>query len=259
MLPATQKDHTAATSNCARKLVLTTSWDDGDPLDIRVAELLSRYGLTGTFYVPCQNELRVLDGGTIRELAQSFEIGAHTVHHEDVTNVMDSIARKEIVDSKRWIEEATGKSCRAFCFPMGRFALRHLEMVREAGFATARTVEMLSFDAPQNTNGVALVPTTLQAFPHGKLCYWRNFAKRFRAKDVPILFAIGAATDWAAAAISLLGLAQERGGVFHVWGHSREIEESGQWKNLERVFRAMHEVKQDGVCVTNSELCDSVN
>ena len=32
-----------------RVAYITTSWDDGHPLDFRVAELLAKYGLPGTF------------------------------------------------------------------------------------------------------------------------------------------------------------------------------------------------------------------
>ena len=38
-----------------RKLVVTTSWDDGYPADLRVAELLAKHGVAGTFYVPNRN------------------------------------------------------------------------------------------------------------------------------------------------------------------------------------------------------------
>ena len=33
---------------------MTTSWDDGHPLDYRIAEMLQEYGLRGTFYIPKQ-------------------------------------------------------------------------------------------------------------------------------------------------------------------------------------------------------------
>ena len=32
--------------------MITTSWDDGHPLDIRLAELLATYGLRGHFMCP---------------------------------------------------------------------------------------------------------------------------------------------------------------------------------------------------------------
>ncbi len=237
---------------------MTTSWDDGHPLDFRVADLLSKYGLKGTFYIPCENGQKVMSGRQIGELAKSFEIGAHTVHHVDLTSVTDSIARVEISESKRRMEEASGEPCRIFCFPRGRFDRRHVAMLGEAGFWAARTVELLSLERPTQMNGVAMVPTTVQAYPHSTMSYWKNLAKRLAVTNLPLLFKIGAANDWAAVAISLLELARKRGGVFHLWGHSKEIDESGQWMNVERVFTAMRDLGRDANCVGNSELCYSV-
>jgi peptidoglycan-N-acetylglucosamine deacetylase len=35
---------------------LTTSWDDGHPFDLRVADLPKKYRLRGTFYVPMKSQ-----------------------------------------------------------------------------------------------------------------------------------------------------------------------------------------------------------
>ena len=32
--------------------IVTTSWDDGDRADVRIAELLQSRGILGTFYIP---------------------------------------------------------------------------------------------------------------------------------------------------------------------------------------------------------------
>jgi hypothetical protein len=45
------------------------------------------------------------------------------------------------------------------------------------------------------------------------------------------------------------------GGVFHLWGHSWEIEEKGQWENLEAVLKTMSSWREKWQGVTNSELC----
>jgi hypothetical protein len=34
-----------------KNVVVTTSWDDGHKLDLKVSELMQKYNLTGTFYV----------------------------------------------------------------------------------------------------------------------------------------------------------------------------------------------------------------
>src|SRR5690242_2717989 len=113
--------------------VVTTSWDDGHPLDQRVADLLAKYGVAGTFYVPFKNSRPVMTDSEMRQLAKAFELGAHTVSHIVLTTVSEKTAEFEIVESKKRIEDVTGHPCNVFCFPSGRFRARHVEMVRRAG------------------------------------------------------------------------------------------------------------------------------
>ena len=60
---------------------ITTSWDDGHPLDLRVAELLTKHRIGGTFYIPRIAEKETMSAAHIRQLSLAFEIGAHTLHH----------------------------------------------------------------------------------------------------------------------------------------------------------------------------------
>lgn len=240
-------------------LIMTTSWDDGHPLDFRVADLLAKYGLQGTFYIPFECEHAVLTAPQMSELARNFEVGAHTLHHVDLTQTSDAIANSEIAGSRHAIEEITGRACNSFCFPKGRFGRQHLAMVNDAGFSAARTVELFSLDAPSSADGLALIPTTVQAFPHKPLAYWKNCAKRLKVKNLQRIIEFRTNQDWASLAIRLLGYAAKFGGVFHLWGHSWEVEQSGEWQGLERVFAAMERHKRDGICVTNFEVCQSTN
>ena len=34
------------------RLIVTTSWDDGSIQDLKLGELLMKYGIKGTFYIP---------------------------------------------------------------------------------------------------------------------------------------------------------------------------------------------------------------
>jgi glycosyltransferase involved in cell wall biosynthesis len=236
------------------RFAITTSWDDGHPLDLRIAELLAKHGLRGTFYVPLENTLSTLSAVQIRDLSSAFEVGAHTLHHLVLTTLPSDRARAEIVQSKARLEEITGKRCKVFCFPKGRYANAHLEMLGEAGFTGARTIELLSFNRPRAEHGIAIMPTTLQACPHPTFTYVRNAAKRFRFKALGSVLLHSHGTDWAATALALLDQAQESGGVFHLWGHSWEIEEYQQWQALDRVLAAMAEYNRPATCVANSEL-----
>lgn len=237
-------------------LAITTSWDDGHPLDLRVAELLAKHGLRGTFYVPLENSRPTLDPRNIRELSRAFEIGAHTLHHIDLTTLRSDAARAEICESKAALEQITGRECKVFCFPKGRYAGHHLAMTAEAGFTAVRTVELMSLDRPRKENGLAVIPTTIQAYSHRPFAYLRNCAKRRR--NLFTCFRYGMNGEWVSVAASMLELALVRGGVFHVWGHSWEVEEFEQWKALDRVFAALAQVSRTASCMTNSELCTHV-
>jgi peptidoglycan/xylan/chitin deacetylase (PgdA/CDA1 family) len=214
---------------------ITTSWDDGHPLDLHLAELLRKYGLPGTFYVPLDHELPVVTPSQIRELSADFEVGGHTLHHCDLLTIPASLARREITDCKSELEQICGRACTSFCFPKGHFSREHVRMVRAAGYRTARTVELMSLEMPQMQDGVALLATTIQAVPAGLSQVARNSLKRLR----PTIFfrhLFFGKSDWVGTAEAVLEYVLNRGGVFHLWGHSWEIDRMGQWDNLERVF-----------------------
>jgi glycosyltransferase involved in cell wall biosynthesis/peptidoglycan/xylan/chitin deacetylase (PgdA/CDA1 family) len=238
-----------------RSVLVTTSWDDGDPLDLRVAELLTKYGLTGTFYVPRSGQRAVMHVSEIRELSKTFEIGGHTLEHVAIDRLSEGDARVQLSGSREWIEQLTGKDCRVFCFPGGKFRNKQLRLVREAGYQAARTVELLSTRSPQCVDGLWLIPTTVQVFPHGPSAYAKNALKRF-SSSVMFRPRVGLiARDWAALAKELFFRAIKRGGVFHLWGHSWEIEEQGQWENLENFLMTICRWREELKGVTNSELC----
>lgn len=240
-------------------ITITTSWDDGHLLDRRVAELLYKYRLPGTFYVPMETERGVLSPHDIRELAVEFEIGAHTVHHRQLTHLPTEQARWEIVQSRRNIEDITGAECLSFCFPGGKFQGAHLPMVREAGFAAARTVEILSLHPPLSAEGILLMPTTVQVFSHSGPALFRNIARRGAFSNGLRWLDCCRRLDWVSMARCYLQMALRRGGVYHLWGHSWEIEEYGQWGRLEEVFRMIGELHGDVPFRTNRQVCESAS
>jgi peptidoglycan/xylan/chitin deacetylase (PgdA/CDA1 family) len=233
---------------------ITTSWDDGHPLDLRLAELLAKYGLRGTFYVPRTAETETMTLPQLRELSEHFEIGAHTLHHVDLAAACDPAAWQEIVDSRAWIEYSVGQPCPMFCPPKGHFATRHLRMIEKAGYQGARSVELLSLDFPRG-GALLLMPTTLQAHPHGLLAYARNALRRGAFRNLWLYAAHGRSTDWTRLARALLHRVLKRGGVFHLWGHSWEVEQTGQWQQLEEVLRYLGQHTQQADVLTNGQLC----
>ena len=117
------------------RLLVTTSWDDGHPSDERLADLLSRYGIAGTFYVPDRNseDRPVLDEAAIRRLSSTFEIGGHSIDHVVLHRLPPEELARQVVGNKRWLEDVSGKPIRGFCYVRGRYNNAVTGVVRRAG------------------------------------------------------------------------------------------------------------------------------
>ena len=125
--------------------VLTTSWDDGHRRDVRLARMLKEHGLKATFYVAPENQefakQDLLSLPEIRELSQDFEIGAHSMTHRRLPTLSEQEATREIIESKAVLEQVIGKEIKVFCYPGGAYTGLHMQLVKDAGYRYARTVE----------------------------------------------------------------------------------------------------------------------
>lgn len=234
----------------------TTSWDDGSEYDLRVADLLIKHGIKGTFYIPIENIERKSDSLSkykINEIGQNFEIGGHTYSHVPLTSLNARRAKQEIFDSKTALEDILGRGIKSFCFPHGCFVGDHIKMVRDAGFLFARTTGFLriySIKDMQNN----LLHTTLHAYPHKYHTYFLSAFKRRDFEGLKIIFSnmklIANLNRFSSALLNEIGW---RGGVFHLWGHSWEIEKYRLWGMLELLFEVVKEIEGLTFC-TNVEL-----
>lgn len=74
-------------------------------------------------------------------LAGGQQIGSHTLSHPRLSQIPLADARREIFDSKKKLEDTFGVSIEHFCYPYGDFNAAVRELVGEAGYQTACTVE----------------------------------------------------------------------------------------------------------------------
>jgi hypothetical protein len=234
-------------------LLVTTSWDDGHPLDLRVGALLEKHGLSGTFYVPCTNSegRPVMRSTEITQLARQFEIGGHTRDHVTVTDLAPYLAANQILANKRWLEDLLGQEICGFAYVRGRHNSNVRRLVDQAGFRYARTVKNL-MSAPGSDR--LQVPTTIQFFAHPSSVRIRNFVRKGptpqRAAVLAALLGAGRlSTRCSRAAEACLRL----GGHFHLWGHSWELDEHDLWGELDCLFRRLREL--DASFVTNATWC----
>jgi peptidoglycan/xylan/chitin deacetylase (PgdA/CDA1 family) len=223
--------HDAADSAKPRAIV-TTSWDDGHRLDSRLAELLAEYQLPGTLYIsPRDAEFErsdLLADSEIANLAESFEIGAHTLTHPRLPKLDGDAAQKEITDSKAYLEDIAGCAVNSFCYPYGLFTSDHVQIVHNAGFSYARTVQRFSTSTGYNP---LRAPTTVHAYSH-----LVDIPQAITYGKLNPLMAWDVYSHWDRLAERLFDEVLAEGGVFHLWGHSWEIDRNKDWAALRRVF-----------------------
>jgi peptidoglycan/xylan/chitin deacetylase (PgdA/CDA1 family) len=228
-------------------IFVTTSWDDGHELDVRLAAELSDRGMTGTFYVaPECREIpaaKRLTANQLRELAHGFEIGAHTLTHPRLPSISLDEARREIVEGKDALEAMIGQPVRSFCYPYGAYGDAHPPLVRAAGFIMARTVERFCTGTPENLFEMG---TTIHAYRH--LVDGPQILRRSRWPR----HAAGMWHNWELLGRRLFKETQATGGVFHLWGHSWEVDANDDWARLRRILDEIS--NEDVVFVTNGEL-----
>jgi peptidoglycan-N-acetylglucosamine deacetylase len=226
--------------------IVTTSWDDGDVCDFRIAEMLSARNLLATFYVPITGHHgpRALGRSGIQALvSRGFEIGAHGFSHLVLPHCTNEVIVHEVETSKQRLEEILASEVRMFAYPRGRYSSAAIRFVKKAGYAGARTTEMLA----QGLNyDPYKMPTTIHVFPHSKSDYVRNTA---RAADVRrtwrYLTRLWQADTWVELAEIMFDSILAEGGVFHLYGHSWEIDELNLWDDLEKVLEYVS--NRDGV------------
>jgi peptidoglycan-N-acetylglucosamine deacetylase len=227
--------------------VVTTSWDDGHKCDIRLARMLKEHGLKGTFYVAPQNQefakQDLLSMPEVAEISKDFEIGAHSMTHRRLPTISEAESATEMTESKAVLEEVTGKEISVFCYPGGAYTKLHVQQVKDAGFRYARTVNRYTF-AVVNPYEAG---TSLHVYDH-----WSDVWEIARfSKFRPLEAARNLRWDYLARA--MFDEVLRKGGIFHVWGHSWEIDQHGDWARLEDTFRYIG-AKPGVTYATNGEL-----
>jgi peptidoglycan-N-acetylglucosamine deacetylase len=216
-----------------KSIVLTTSWDDGHRSDLRLARILREYGLKATFYIAPENQEFTADDllthKEIRDINCDFEIGAHTLTHRSLPTISEEEAAAEVTGSKAILEQITGSAVDTFCYPRGAYTELHVALVKAAGFRYARTVARYNFslDDPYKAG------TSLHVYNYGfgsELWRTAQFA-RFRPIET------WRCLDWGVLGRAMFDHVLEEGGIFHIWGHSWEIDQSNDWQRLEGFLR----------------------
>ena len=132
-----------------KKIILT--FDDGYQDNYYLAfPLLKKYNFTAVIYLVTKEKENVwgikegepripmMNKEMIAEMLDyGIEFGSHTQHHLAVNEIPLEKAQKEITESKKDVEEITGKQCVSFAYPFGGINEKVKQLVKQAGYSYA--------------------------------------------------------------------------------------------------------------------------
>ena len=125
----------------------------------------------------------------------------------------------------------------SFCYPGGKFNRRVEKQVAEAGFLAGRTCRYFLNDYPKNPFSwdISTYANTYPAYVQVRHCFLEyNFAGAYK-----YLTTFKARVPWAAQFICALEDVSRNGGMAHLYFHSWEIDQNGEWDVLESLFKAI--------------------
>ena len=156
----------------AKSVVLT--FDDGYEDNFTKAfPLLKKYEFKATIYIvlnrfnqnwatdkdlnQASNELnseKMLSNEQIKEMLYSrlIEIGSHTLDHVNLPKLNKEEKKKQIIESKKQIENVFNIKCNSFAYPFGFFDEDSVKIVNEANYTNATTTVNSVFDKNKYTN-----------------------------------------------------------------------------------------------------------
>jgi len=192
------------------------SFDDGSKEDIRVAELLKKYGFTGTFFIPT-NTKGLKEEGIKKLVEMGMEIGGHTVNHPSDLKLLNNDELKfEIGRNKEMLENLINKDVTKFCYPRGRYNYNVKKVVKECGFKSARTTKVLDIQH-QDELDLFEIRTSIHIYQRPEYD----------------------GRDWLELAKDLFLKAKKSHGYFHVWGHGWELTKFNNWEKFENLLSCM--------------------
>ena len=205
-------------------LSFTMSYDDGRTEDRRLAALMRRYGVKGTFNVNtglyCPEDRPDTESGLphrkmrrsemidfVNEYRDIVEIAAHGRGHKNFATLSVPQIIDEIISDRIAIEEDFGTVCRGAAYPYGAVSDDAVKALGACGISFGRsTVSTGRFDLPENW--LRLDPT----------CH-HNDGELFRLLDEFL------------AERECFSLEPR---LFYLWGHSYEFDDNGNWDRIER-------------------------
>ena len=167
-----------------------------------------------------------------------FEIGSHSSTHGDLRKATD--LPYEVLKSKAILSSLLGCDITCFCYPRNLYDNRVSSAVKRAGYSYARTADCSIPSVPRDP---FRCPITLHASNRSPL-HAGKLMLMLRSNPLDIL-------DWRRRALSAFDRMLKTGGIWHLYGHSWELESNGYWSTLGNVLSEISH-RKDVLYMSNS-------
>ena len=224
---------------------LTLSYDDGVNQDRRLVALFNKYGVKGTFNLNsgtlsrkeimrfpgmAETDITRIDPEEIPTLYEGHEVAGHGLWHSSLPDIGTPGAMQEIIDDRMNLEKYAGRPVRSFAYPFGTFNEDVKNILRLAGYRSARTIvstgafgipsDFLQWDATAHHNDPKLMELAEE------FCVGRTMS--FGPK------------------------------LFYLWGHAYEFDGNNNWDVMEKFLAYVTQYREQIWFATNGEIVDYV-
>ncbi|MCR4693554.1 MAG: polysaccharide deacetylase family protein [Firmicutes bacterium] len=225
-----------------KKKAITFSYDDGVTQDIRLIDILDKYGLKCTFNL--SSDLLGLSGSLIiegvkvnhtknkvdeiAEIYKNHEVAAHTLTHPCLLELTNDEVIRQVEEDRRVLEKISGKQVVGMAYPGGgtNFNKHIAELIKKnTEIKYARTIiSSYNFDLQEDL--FVFKPTV------------------YHYADWDKMIELGA---------EFIQLKTETPKLLYIWGHSYEFDINNSWDKFEEFCEEISE-KDDIFYGTNSEV-----
>ena len=206
--------------------IITFSYDDGRIEDVRLVELLNKYGLKASFHlnsglVDKKNFVKKAD---VKTLYEGHEVSAHTVSHPRLLRRSRTFIRDEIEKDVLKLSEACGYQVRGMSYPYGHTNRKIRKIAEDLGIEYGRSViNNKNFDFPKN------------------VLNWRPSCHDKKGMAVAQRF-----------------FNDQDAKLLYIWGHSYEFTDNNRWEEFEKLCEYVSN-RSDIWYATNIEIIDYLN
>lgn len=222
--------------------VVTLSYDDGVVQDIRLIEIMDRYGLKGTFNIntgqyPAEDTKRerfygrLMRSEAVKLYSDSHhEVAVHALTHPFLNMLSEPEIIYEVMEDRKNIEYDYKTVARGMAYPFGAYDDMVVRILRECGICYSRTT-----NSTHNFN-----------FPS---C-WQMLNPTCHHNDEKLTELVDRFVNEQPR--------YEQCWMFYLWGHSYEFDNNNNWNVIENFAKSIGN-RADIWYATNIEIYDYVN